>query len=314
MTGLTSHPVAPWSGLPLALPVAWSNDRPSAQVTATSGASRGTNTSSSPSTSSVRVGGRRLAQLEQSLSPRDHRILDLLLGHRYLTTPQLERFCFADHTSAASGARTARRVLRRLARDGLIAPLTRRIGGVRAGSASYVWQLASGGARLVAGKTGYRTHEPSLRFLGHCLAVADAHLVVLDLQRDGQVLDVSVQLEPVCWRTFTGVGGERRLLQPDLFVRTTTPDYEDRWFIEVDLGTESLPTLLGKCAQYEAYRPRAQEQSASAVFTLVVVQLLDAERRDRLASRIARSLSLTPALYQLVTPEEFGRLIAGGTV
>ena len=258
------------------------------------------------------MGARRLAQLEAALSARDRRILDLLLGHRYLTTRHIEGFCFANHASAASGARSTRRVLRRLAVNGLIAALGRRIGGVRAGSSSYVWQLAPAGARVVAGRVGYRTHEPSLRFLNHCLAVADAHLAVLAVQRAGHVDDVSVQLEPLCWRSFSGLGGERRMLQPDLFVRTTSGEYEDRWFIEVDLGTESLPTLMGKCAAYEAYRASGHEQTTHGVFPLVVWQVPDEPRRERLASRISRSLHLTPTLYRLVTPGELPRLIAGG--
>lgn len=297
--------------LPIDLPAAWSSGSPSAEVRAKSGPSGATNRSPSLVTTPIRVGSRRLAQLKGSLSARDRRILDLLLGHRYLTSRQIEQFCFADHVTAASGARTARRVLRRLAEQGLIAALQRRIGGIRAGSASYVWQLAAAGARLVAGKVNFRTHEPSPRFLAHCLAVADAHLAVLIQQRTGPLEDVSVQLEPTCWRHFTGLGGERRLLQPDLFVRTTSAEYEDRWFVEVDLGTESLPTLLGKCAVYEAYRASGLEQSSAGVFPLVVWQLTNEARRDAFASRIVRSLDLSPALYRLVTPAEFPALMAG---
>ena len=40
MTGSYSSPIAPEHGLPLALPAAWSNDNPSAQVRAVSGSSR----------------------------------------------------------------------------------------------------------------------------------------------------------------------------------------------------------------------------------------------------------------------------------
>ncbi len=305
-----SGQIPPGTELPVALPAVWSSGEATVQVRPARAGSGATNTPSFP-TSPVRVGSRRLARLQASLSDRDWAVLRLVAGHRYLLTRQLEAFCFHDHASAASGIRTARRVLRRLAQCGLLVPLHRRVGGVRAGSASYVWQLAPAGHRLLTSDgSGRRPHEPSPRFLGHCLAVADAHLQLLGLQRQGRVQRADVELEPDCWRGYVGPGGERRLLQPDLYARTETSSYEDRWFIEVDLGTESLPTLLGKCAQYEAYRASGQEQSASGVFPLVIWQLPTAARRNALAARIARSAGL-PRLYRLVLPDELAGLVGG---
>lgn len=302
----------PETRLPVALPAVWSSQDATAQVRVTPTRSGATNTPSFP-TSPVRVGSRRLARLRSSLSHRDWAVLRLVAGHRYLLTRQLEAFCFNDHASPASGIRTARRVLRRLAQSGLLTPLHRRVGGVRAGSASYVWQLAPAGHRLLTNDgSGRRPHEPSPRFLGHCLAIADAHLQLLGLQRQGALKRADIELEPDCWRSYVGPGGERRLLQPDLYAKTATSSYEDRWFIEVDLGTESLPTLLGKCAQYEAYRASGHEQSASGVFPLVVWQLPMTARRDALAVRIARSTHLTPRLYRLVLPDELAGLVGGG--
>jgi hypothetical protein len=289
----------------------WSSIEPNSQVTAPKMPVSATNTTSSL-TSPTRVGSRQLARLRRSLSERDWQVLRLVAGHRYLSSGLVEAFCFDDHATPASGARTARRVLRRLAESGLLVTLGRRVGGVRAGSSSYVWQLAPAGARLLmSGDSPRRPHEPSPRFLDHCLSVANVHLQLLGLQRQGRLEQVSVQLEPDCWRGFVGPGGERRLLQPDLYVRTVTARYEDRWFIEVDLGTESLPTLLGKCAQYEIYRASGSEQAASGVFPLVVWHLSTAARRDALATRIARSAALTPQLYRLALPGELPGLVVG---
>lgn len=302
----------PETGLPVALPAVWSSKDTDSQVQGPEARSGATNTTPIP-TSPVRVGARRLARLQDSLSERDWSVLRLVAGHRYLLTRQLEAFRFYDHASPASGIRTARRVLRRLAGCGLLVPLHRRVGGVRAGSASYVWQLASAGYRLLTGDdSGRRPHEPSPRFLGHCLAVADAHLQVLGEQRQGNLERADIELEPDCWRGYLGPGGERRLLQPDMYAQTQTASYEDRWFIEVDLGTESLPTLLGKCVQYETYRASGREQSASGVFPLVVWQLPTAARRDALAAKIARANDLTPRLYRLVLPDELAALVGGG--
>lgn len=313
-------PMEGLDGLPIALPPASSIETLSTHVSASSAVSGGTNMSPVLLTSPPgrRVGPARLARLASELSARDHRILELLLGHRFLGTTQIERFCFFDHASALSAARSSRRVLRRLDRDGLIVALGRRVGGMRPGSSSFIWQLAPAGLRLVTGRSGGRPHEPSLRFLEHCLAVADAHLAALELQHRGRIADAAVQCEPDCWRDFPGIGGERRMLKPDLFLRTITRDqhdeYEDRWFIEVDRGTESLTTLLGKCATYEAYRGSGIEQQRHGTFPLVIWQLPDQERHDRLQQAINRSLHLTPRLYRCTTPRGLPALLAGDAV
>jgi len=313
-----SHSESLRPALPVVLPSAWSSNPISSQVTGSSERSTGTNTTPSltlspPPGRRRQVGSRQLARLSGSISDRDRRVVELVAAHRYLTTRQIEAFCFTGHASPASAARTARRILRRLRDHGLLHPLERRIGGVRAGSASYIWQLGTVGYRLLQ-QEGHlrRTHEPSPRFLDHCLAVADAHLQVVGTERHGAVESVSVECEPDCWRAYTGPGGERRLLQPDLFLVTRQQQYADRWFVEVDLGTESLKTMLGKCAQYEAYRASGVEQSSAGVFPLVIWQLPTKDRLDKLAGAIARSSRLLPELFRLVLPEGLGPLLAGG--
>jgi hypothetical protein len=230
---------------------------------------------------------------------RDWEVLRRIAEHRYLTTSQVQRFVFTNHDSEQAAARTARHVLQRLDRLGIIRPLQRRIGGVRAGSSAHVWQLAPPGARLLRddGFT-YRTHEPSPRFLAHCLTVADVHLGLQDLVTLDTITNVRVQTEPSCWRRFTGPGGEPRWLQPDLAAVVSTADYGDRWFIEVDLGTESLPTLLRKCGQYEQYRAAGIEQAEHGAFPLVLWLFTRPERVAKLQGAVLRSTRLTPQLYR----------------
>jgi len=54
--------------------------------------------------------------------------------------------------------------------------------------------------------------------------------------------------------------GSRLTLKPDLYVLTAPrtnqqpSEFEDHAYIEVDRATESLPTLIRKCRQYETYR------------------------------------------------------------
>ena len=178
--------------------------------------------------------------------------------------------------------------------------------GREAGASARVWQLASAGARLLRAEGGgQRVHEPSVRFLAHCLAVADVHLGLRGLTNLSHVADVVVQTEPDTWRRYAGSGGEPRWLQPDLSAVVSTNEFDDRWFVEVDLGTESLPTLLRKCAQYEAYRATGIEQELHGAFPLVFWMFTKPERAERLHDAIARSPRMTPKLYRFATVDTF---------
>lgn len=294
----------PGAGLPLGLPSEPTSSDSSAQVSGQSSRPRGTNT---PRTSSAENGGRvlasTLARIDADMPERDRSVLRTIAAHRYLTTRQIQHFVFVDHASEESAARTARVVTRRLSTLNLIRPLERRVGGLRPGSEATIWHIAPAGARLLrADRINYRTHQPSPRFLNHCLAVADVHLAVRDMQGRSLINDVLVETEPDCWRRYAGPGGEQRWLQPDLFARLTTPDYVDHWFVEVDLGTESLPTLLNKCRQYEAYRAAGIEQQLRGGFPLVLWVFTRPQRIDQVRAALHRSKSLNTSLHRFTTP------------
>ena len=300
----------PGRGLPTALPLGSHVDATSPQVTNLPRDLRGTNTpaTSSPENTPGPVRRRRrvdadvLARLAEVMPERDHEVLERIAVHKYLTTHQVQAFSFTNLGSEESAARTTRYVLKRLEKNALIRSLDRRIGGVRAGSAARVWQLAPAGARLLRddGAT-FRTHEPSPRFLQHCLAVADLHLGLRDLRGIEHVRDVTVQTEPDCWRRYTGIGGEPRWLQPDLAATIVTRDYADRWLTEADLGSESVPTLLRKCGQYENYRASGIEQDEHGAFPLVLWVFNTIERAEKLRAAVLRSPRLTPQLYRYTT-------------
>ena len=306
-------------GRPIGHPVAWSSGRPSSQVSGSGEASASPKLRRSTSSSLVlrRGWSRREAAIGESLSERDWAVLRSVAEHRFLVTRQVEQWHFHDHGSPLAGARAARRVLRRLAGARVLDPLARRVGGVRAGSASYVWRVGPLGHRLLRSRdlgplTKRPPSEPGLRFLEHCLAVADVHLQLLTAEREGHVLLGRVQVEPACWRSYAGIGGERLTLKPDLFAITTIGGYEDHWFIEVDRGTESLPTLLTQCQRYEAYRRSGREQAMNDVFPLVVWIVLDEARQARLRKAITGASALDEALFRVVVPDDLVALLSGG--
>src|SRR4051812_5698181 len=274
----------------------------------------------------------RAERLQAHLSARDLAVLFSLDAHRFLTTQQLARFHFAEHTTPAATGRICRRglppafglrpvqdpgrrVLQRLFDFGLIEHLERRVGGVRAGSASYVWRVGPIGDQLLrslaAGedRPRGRRKEPSLRWLEHCLMSAEVHLGLLDLARARQLEVLSVVTEPRCWRRYTPISGSPETLKPDLLAVTAQADYEDHWFIEVDRATESLPTLLGKCAQYEDYRRSGQ---AGDVVPLVLWVVPDEAHAAKLTAAIGASRTLDPALYRVCTLKGLPGVISGG--
>lgn len=310
----------PGEGLPLGSPSEEQCASASSQVDDPNRELRGTNTplSSESAASDVevqqrRVSRKRLGSLIEQMVERDHHILRTIAEHRFATSIQLQHLIFTTHESEASAARSTRRVLSRLERWALIRQLDRRVGGAIGGSTPRVWQLAPAGARLVAHDgTTYRVSEPSLRFLRHCLAVADVHVLLQQHRAIEAIEDVAVEVEPQSWRRYTGLGGEPRWLQPDLAATVLTAEYEDRWFIEVDLGTESLPTLLRKCGHYEDYRTSGQEQDQHGSFPLVLWLFTDQHRADKLRAAVTRTPRLTPELYRFATPNTIAEVLSGG--
>ena len=248
-----------------------------------------------------RLGSRGLTQLRAQLSDRDLAVVSQVAQLKLMSGRQIEQLHFGieRHASALTAARTCRRVLERLVGDRLLVRLERRVGGVRAGSASYVYGLGPVGQRVL-GLDGPRRRfrEPTATFVMHTLAISE---LVVDLtlgNRRGDFELLELQAEPACWRP---LGTQQ--LRPDLFVSLGVREYEYRYFIEVDLGTESLPRLIAKCQTYDAYYRTGAEQQAHGIFPRVLWILHDERRAARLREVIARTRSLSPELFIVTTDE-----------
>jgi hypothetical protein len=262
-------------------------------------------------------GAAGLGELTERLAKRDQAVLEAIGNHRFLTTKQVQSLCFHHHTTTDSAARICRRVLHRLEGWLLIERPIRRVGGLMAGSASSIWMLTSTGQRLRNLRAGLgavgRVREPGEGFIRHYLAIADTHLALIAAQRAKQLELLTVQIEPACWRRYTGPTGSSAVLKPDLYAVTAAGEFEDHWFIEVDRATESIPTLIKQCRQYEAYRRTGSEQAETELFPLVLWVVPDELRADRLRDRLAASRDLEPALFRITTPEQLVHAITGGT-
>ena len=260
---------------------------------------------------SPRAARRGPSQLNQLLSDRDREVIHSIASHRFLTGKQLERFHFTDHASTETAARVCRSVLARLTREGILRRLERRVGGVRAGSASHVYCLSWTGRRLVGEATARRIGEPSRTFLEHMLAVAEGHLALREAAARGEFELVEVQIEPFCWRSFTGPNGARARVRPDLYVISGRGELEYCWFLEIDLGSEHRPTLVGKCRAYEAYWRTGMEQERSRTFPLVVWVTPNRSRAGELETAIRGTRTLKQELFRIVTADQLVELFAG---
>ena len=106
------------------------------------------------------------------------------------------------------------------------------------------------------------------------------------------------------------------------FRTTVSPpgsEYVDAAFIEIDKGTEHLPTLLKKCREYESYRRQGVEQEHSdGAFPRVIWSMsADTEakadrRREALRAAIAKDRNLPGDLFSVIAPDQLIEVMQKG--
>lgn len=253
---------------------------------------------------SERWNPQRVTQLESLLTERDSQILSDLERYRALSTRLIQRLHFpagqgGTHSTIPTATRLANRVLLRLEAHGFIARITRRVGGALRGSAGTTWHLAATGERLLRARRGEparrRFVTPSREFLAHTLAVAEFAATVHELSTKGtEVLELDT--EPGCWRSFQGPIGVT-VLKPDLFTVIANDDVEAHAFVEIDRGTEHLPTIVRKCRTYQQYRQTGLAQAATGVFPAVLWVVPDTDRANKLRAAIRLEPTLPSDLF-----------------
>jgi hypothetical protein len=142
-----------------------------------------------------------LEELDAKLFERERAAISALLEMRLLSTRQVERWVFAGTTHLAR-ARTSRGSIAKLVELGVVRHLERRIGGARAGPAGHINVLTPLGLRLAAFygwitlEQARRTREPEGQFVRTYLAVAEAHLRVLEADERDALELLERQAEP----------------------------------------------------------------------------------------------------------------------
>lgn len=257
-------------------------------------------------------------RLQEHLTARDRRMLTDVATYRLLATRQIQRLHFHDHTTPVAAARACNRALVRLRDLGVLRTLQRRIGGVRAGSAGFVWYLGPAGERLLQAlgqrpqgrRSNYR--EPSHHFVRHTLAVAEVAVQAIELSRTGAIEILELQTEPANWQQALTRYGTNQTLKPDLRLVSATGDYEHHWFFEIDLATEHLPVILRQCAAYETYRDTGRYQATHGLFPAVAWIVPTDHRRSLIQRAIRGNKQLDDELFMVVVSERVPVLLRAG--
>lgn len=237
----------------------------------------------------------RLDELAARLDERDLAVLRSVASLRFVSGLQLERLHFIGSADPGFNARAARRCLLRLVRLGLLARLPRRVGGVRSGSAGFVYHLDVAGQRL-AGLRGWqpdrrprRSQLPGTFFLKHSLAIAELHTLLIEGDRASRFELLELVAEPACWRSYGGIGNQgQAILKPDSYARIGIGEFEDSYFFEVDRGSEGSKTIQRKLKEYIVYADSGQEQEARGVFPRVLWLATDEDRAGAIESEVRR--------------------------
>ncbi|HEX5116549.1 MAG TPA: replication-relaxation family protein [Pseudonocardiaceae bacterium] len=252
-------------------------------------------------------------QLAARLGDRDLAILASLREFRLMTGAQLRRLHFPGGQFVTQ-ARKARAALQRLTALRVVVRLDRRVGGVRAGSEGHIYSLSGRGyAVLALDQAIPRRHgriiDTKIAFQSHVLAVSQLAVELREQERTGVCVVEELRAEPGAWRWFSGIGGGRRVLKPDAYVRLAVGEYVLSHFIEIDQATESLPTITRKCAVYVDYWRSGQEQRMHGVFPRIWWLVPNAARLTAITAAIRRLPADTHAVFAVALASDAHALL-----
>lgn len=169
-----------------------------------------------------------------TLQERDSQILRLVARFRQVSSKQITTLLFHSSGSPTS----QKRCLDRLLRLGYLARVEHRlVGGVKGGSGQYVYQLGRLGWAQYFGTP----YSPRRTVDYHALAVVDAFMTLVRMERAKLLTLVGISAEPDCWYNFGGID-----LRPDMLVEAEQGGRQRRFWLEIDQGTESQRQVTGK--------------------------------------------------------------------
>jgi hypothetical protein len=258
-----------------------------------------------------------LRDLDAQLTEHDLAVIRRVSDLHFVSGSQLARLHYADNDDVTVNGRAARRALLRLVRLNALARLPRPIGGVRSGSAGFVYYLGLGGQRLAMmrgwqpERRGRRSLTPGMLFLRHSLQVAELHTLLVECDRSRSIELLELAAEPACWRSYGEASGQRCTLKPDSYARLGVEAFEDSYFFEVDRGTEGSRAIERQLRQYVAYYGSGQEQAKRGVFPKVLWLTNTAERVQVIEDCVRRLPGQGRELFQVACFEDALAVIRG---
>lgn len=103
------------------------------------------------------------------------------------------------------------------------------------------------------------------------------------------------ETEPACWHP-NNVGG---WLKPDAYLKLSTDTLSDHWWLEVDKGTEHLPTIRRKLLTYMDFAD-AGGLGPRGVLPRVLITVPNEARRAAIAGLIERTPEAARNLSQVI--------------
>lgn len=252
-----------------------------------------------------------------SLTDRQRTVLTAVAELRYVSTDQAARLLFGGtDTTEATASRLARRELARLRDNGGLIQLKHRAGYRRESTRAHVYGIGPLGRRALEAMSGQgiprgRTYqEPGGSFIEHTLAVTEIYVRVKEAERHGVFTVGRFAGEPGAWRNYTAPHGGTAHLKPDAFLIASQGEFEDRWFIEVDLASERRGALERKLGVYLSYFRAGIEQATVGVFPRVIWLVPDRARRQFLED-IIEKLGAPDGLFMVTETSRAIETLAG---
>jgi len=241
------------------------------------------------------------------LTDRDWQIMEAVNLLRLLTGSQIERLFFEGLAPGRSRTSSRSRALHRLVAWRVLVPVARRIGGAGRGSTTLAFALDSAGQRLMrerlleVGKLPRvrRPGPPTERTVRHTVAVAEAHVALTEIGREHGFTLATFQAEPASWWP-NGLGG---YVKPDAYAVLVWGEIRDHWWIEIDLATESVPTVKKQLLGYLDFVHRGQ-LGPGRIIPRVIVGTTTPGRREALTAVIGRLPPPAGNLIRIVQIDE----------
>jgi hypothetical protein len=263
----------------------------------------------------LRISATRLDDICSALGELDWEVLNFVSACRLANGKQLTRQFWRTPEHDHAAARAARRALKRLAGWRVIDPLpVRAVGGLHGGSQTIIYGVGVAGARLLRkrGLAQKRLGTPGDRYVRHTLTVTELVVALHEADRAGLLELIEFQAEPACWRSFIGAFGGLVTLKPDLYVRVALPGsaHEYRAMCEVDMRTESVPTIQAKAERYLSHYRSGAEIREHSVHPQVIWAVTDQRRAEQIAGVLGRFPAPAERLFRVCLLGEVVSILA----